>query len=99
MGGVKVLQVRLKNTAPRAAIDLIRQIVGQCHAAGAVCLVNDRVDWAVACGADGAHVGDEDLPPKESRLALGADRILGVTVRRAAPVEGATYLGLGPIFE
>jgi thiamine-phosphate pyrophosphorylase len=68
-----------------------------------VALVNDRVDWALLAGADGVHVGDEDLPVAETRRLLGPDRIVGVTVRgataaREAAAAGATYVGLGPVF-
>src|SRR5262249_11116432 len=69
-----------------------------------VTLVNDRVDWALLSGAHGVHLGDEDLPPAEARRLLGPDRIVGVTVRgasgaREAATAGATYVGLGPVFD
>ncbi|HEX4620985.1 MAG TPA: thiamine phosphate synthase, partial [Myxococcaceae bacterium] len=57
-GGVQVLKVRYKRTAERRALDELGRVVGLCREAGAVCLVNDRVDWALAVEADGAHVGD-----------------------------------------
>jgi len=61
------------------------------------------VDWTLLSGADGVHLGDEDLPPAEARRLLGPDRIIGVTVRGAAGAAGAaqagaTYVGLGPVF-
>jgi thiamine-phosphate pyrophosphorylase len=102
-GGVRVLQVRHKRTPERRALDELAGVVALCRQAGAVCLVNDRVDWALACNADGAHVGDLDLPPEEARRALGPARILGVTVRngeaaRRASAAGADYVGGGPVF-
>ena len=62
------------------------------------CIVNDRVDVAVAAGADGAHVGQDD-EPEAARAALGPDRVLGISVRdadqaRAAAAAGADYLGV-----
>jgi thiamine-phosphate pyrophosphorylase len=65
--------------------------------------VNDRVDLALAGGADGVHVGDEDLPPEAARRLLPPGAILGVTVRDlrgalAAHAAGADYVGLGPVF-
>jgi thiamine-phosphate pyrophosphorylase len=102
-GGVQVMQVRHKRTPERRALDELAQVAALCREAGTVCLVNDRVDWALAAGAHGAHVGAEDLPAAEARRALGPTRILGVTVRttedaRRAAAAGADYVGAGPVF-
>lgn len=101
--GVRVAQVRCKRAVGRAAWEAVCAAVEALRAAGVVALVNDRVDWALLSGADGAHVGDEDLPPSEARRLLGPDRLLGVTVRgaagaREAAAAGASYVGLGPVF-
>jgi len=101
--GVRVAQVRCKRGPGRTAWTSVQEAVAVLRAAGVVTLVNDRVDWALLSGADGVHVGDEDLPPREARRLLGPDRILGVTVRgaagaREAAAAGATYVGLGPVF-
>ncbi len=66
-------------------------------------LVNDRVDLALEVGADGVHLGQEDLPCHEARKLLGPDKIIGVTVHTvaealAAQAGGADYLGVSPIF-
>lgn len=102
-GGARVLQLRMKHTPIRRALEAARTVVVACHRAGALCLMNDRVDLALLAGADGVHVGDEDLPPEAARELLGAGRVLGVTVRdaemaRAARDAGADYVGLGPVF-
>ncbi len=102
-GGVRWLQLRMKGVGPAEAVALGRKIVARCHDFGCRCLFNDRVDYALVCGADGAHVGDEDLPATDARRLLGPARILGVTVRNWAMIEqarraGADYVGLGPIF-
>jgi thiamine-phosphate pyrophosphorylase len=102
-GGVRVLQLRLKHTAASVAVALARQLAARARAAGAVLLVNDRVDWALLAGADGVHLGEEDLPPAEARRLLGRSALVGVTVRSAAEAEaartaGADYVGLGPVF-
>ena len=73
------------------------------RAAGAVLLVNDRVDWAMLSGADGVHLGAEDLSVAEARQLLGPAALVGVTVRTAEEVvvaraAGADYVGLGPVF-
>ncbi|MCP3099996.1 thiamine phosphate synthase [Myxococcus sp. K15C18031901] len=102
-GGARVLQLRMKRTPVRQALEAARAITASCRAAGALCLVNDRVDLALLSGADGVHVGDEDLPAEDARALLGPDRLVGVTVRgvegaRAAREAGADYVGLGPVF-
>ena len=101
--GVRVVQVRCKGAAGRAAWESVRDAVDVLRQAGVVALVNDRVDWALLSHADGVHVGDEDLPPAEARALLGPLRLLGVTVRsaagaREAAAAGASYVGLGPVF-
>jgi thiamine-phosphate pyrophosphorylase len=102
-GGARVLQLRMKRTPLREALAAARQVVAACHRAGAVCLINDRVDLALLAGADGVHVGDEDLPPEAARELLGPWRLIGATVRdaagaRAAKEAGADYVGVGPVF-
>lgn len=102
-GGARILQLRMKRTSPREALAATREVVAACHRAGALCLLNDRVDLALLSGADGVHVGDEDLPPEAARELLGPARLVGVTVRnlagaRAAKEAGADYVGLGPVF-
>jgi len=100
--GIRVAQVRCKRSSGRSAWEAVRSAVEVLRDAGVVALVNDRVDWALLSGADGVHVGDEDLPPAEARRLLGPDRLVGVTVRgagaRAAAAAGASYVGLGPVF-
>lgn len=102
-GGARILQLRMKRTPPREALAAAREVVAACRHAGALCLLNDRVDLALLSGADGVHVGDEDLPPEAARELLGPARLVGVTVRnatgaRAAKEAGADYVGVGPVF-
>ncbi len=102
-GGAKVMQLRLKRSADRPALEAVRGVVGLVHAAGAVVIVNDRVDWALLAGADGVHLGAEDLPANEARQVLGPTALIGVTARNldeivAAQALGADHVGLGPIF-
>ncbi|MBZ4418979.1 thiamine phosphate synthase [Myxococcus sp. RHSTA-1-4] len=102
-GGARVVQLRMKRTPPRAALAAAREVAALCRRAGALCLVNDRVDLALLAGADGVHVGDEDLPPEAARELLGPGRLVGVTARgvegaRAALAAGADYVGVGPVF-
>ncbi len=102
-GGAKTLQLRMKQTPLRQALAAARDVVRACRAKGAVCIINDRVDLALLCGADGVHVGDEDLPVEDARMLLGPERLVGVTVRgadgaKAAKEAGADHVGMGPIF-
>jgi|CXWL01.1.fsa_nt_gi thiamine-phosphate pyrophosphorylase len=101
--GVGVIQLRLKTTLEREAIPLIRLAVESARARTTPLLVNDRVDWALLCGADGVHLGADDVPVKVARTILGPDAIIGATARGAAQVTaahaaGANYVGVGPVF-
>lgn len=102
--GAPVVQVRVADeTTDRDAYQFAVRIRDLCDRAGAACLVNDRLDLALAVGAAGGHVGDEDLPPEAARRVLGPAAVLGVTCRdpaaaRAAVAAGASYLGVGPAY-
>lgn len=102
--GAPVVQVRVADTATdRDAYELAVRVRAQCDKYRATCLVNDRLDVAVAAGAGGAHVGADDLPVAAARRVLGPAAILGATCRdpdtaRAAVADGATYLGTGPAY-
>jgi len=100
-GGATTVQVRDKSGDPAAlAADVAASITS--IAGRAALLVNDRVDVALATGADGAHVGQSDLPAPGARAALGPGRLLGVSVKTvaqalAAQAAGADYLGAGAV--
>jgi thiamine-phosphate pyrophosphorylase len=102
-GGAQVIQLRMKVTPSREAVVAARRIASLCRAAGAICLVNDRVDLALIAGAHGVHLGADDLPISSARALLGPEKIIGVTVRnlemaKEAQAAGADYVGLGPVF-
>ncbi|GGK92699.1 thiamine phosphate synthase [Mangrovihabitans endophyticus] len=98
------VQVRVDDDmCDREAFELTSRILGRCRPQGVLCLVNDRLDVALAAGADGAHVGAEDLPVAAARRVLGPAAVLGATCRtpaaaRAARDCGATYVGVGPAY-
>jgi thiamine-phosphate pyrophosphorylase len=101
--GAPVVQVRMKGCTDRALHDFARSVVRICAAAGATCLVNDRVDVALAVGADGTHLGAEDLPVAAVRRIAGPGHLIGGTAReperaRRLVEEGADYLGVGPAY-
>lgn len=101
--GAPCVQLRAKQGPDRDLLALAREVVARCHAAGAICIVNDRVDLALASDADGVHLGADDLPVAAAR-ALAGDRLLvGGTARdpstaRRLVAEGADYLGVGPVY-
>jgi thiamine-phosphate pyrophosphorylase len=102
-GGAPVIQVRAKALDDRALLSLAEAVVARCRAAGATCLVDDRVDIALASGADGVHLGDLDVPVAVARRLLGPDAVIGATARDpesavARVAEGADYLGVGPTY-
>lgn len=101
--GAPVVQVRAKYLTDRELYDLARRIVDICAAHGATCIVNDRVDVALAAGAHGTHLGADDLPVALARRVAGPDHLIGGTARdprRAAELvaAGADYVGVGPAF-
>ena len=100
--GPVAVQLRVKSSA-RQAYDLTVAALPLCRAAGALCLVDDRVEVALAAGADGVHVGADDLPVAAARRLLGPSAVVGATCRaiasaQAAVLDGACYLGVGPAF-
>ena len=78
------VQVRSKDGTDRERLATIDAVLERCRLAGATCIVNDRVDLALAAGADGVHLGADDLPVAVARRLLGADAVIGATVRDAA---------------
>jgi thiamine-phosphate pyrophosphorylase len=102
--GAAALHLREKDLGARALLELARPLRDACRAAGQLFLVNDRVDVALACGADGVHLPSAGVPPADARRLLGAEALLGVSchseedVRRARD-GGAGYATFGPVFD
>lgn len=102
-GGADVVQVRLKDGTDRERFGRLVPVARLCADRGALCVVNDRVDMAVAAGAGGVHVGDDDLPVEAVRAVAGPGVVVGATARDAAGAArlaraGADYLGVGPCY-
>jgi thiamine-phosphate pyrophosphorylase len=101
--GARWIQLRMKAVTPDRWLDEARAAVEVCHVHGAVVIVNDSVDIALASGADGAHIGGLDGEWSKAREALGPDRILGGTVNDSADAARAAasgcldYAGVGPL--
>ncbi|HEY2921452.1 MAG TPA: thiamine phosphate synthase [Candidatus Binatia bacterium] len=101
-GGVTILQLRVKTMAPREFFELARRVRVETRARGCKLIVNDRVDIALACDADGVHLGQDDLPVAAGRKLMG-DKIVGISTHaidqvREAEQNGADYIGFGPMF-
>lgn len=102
-GGAACVQVREKTMPDRPLLARCRAVTEACHAARALAIVNNRPDLAVLAGADGVHVGEEDLAPGEARRIVGPDRIVGASTHSvadalAAVEAGADCIGCGPMF-
>ncbi len=102
-GGATCIQLREKDLDPQLFLEEAREIRKLCQAYRVPFLINDNVEIALACQADGVHVGQEDMAAAEARAKLGPDKIIGVSVHtaeeaRKAVEDGADYLGAGAVF-
>lgn len=102
-GGVNMVQLREKTCCTREFIALAERLLAVTRPLGVPLIINDRVDVALAVGAEGVHVGQEDMAVPEVRRLLGADAIIGLSVEslsdaRAAEDLMVDYLGLSPVF-
>jgi thiamine-phosphate pyrophosphorylase len=102
-GGCRLVQLREKEWPSGRVLPLAERLRARCAAAGATFIVNDRVDLAVAAGADGVHLGQDDLPARAARPLLRPGMILGISTHsveqaRAAQADGADYVAVGSMF-
>jgi len=102
-GGASLIQLRDKEASGRELLDQAIACLKLTREAGATLIINDRVDVALTAGADGVHLGQDDLSVAEAREILGEDKIIGVSTHsidqfRAALETSANYIAIGPIF-
>jgi thiamine-phosphate pyrophosphorylase len=102
-GGVDVVQLREKEMTDRDLLSLAKRVRGWTREAGALFIMNDRPDLALLAGADGVHVGQDELSVSDARKIVGPDRLVGVSTHsieqaRRAVLDGADYLGVGPTY-
>lgn len=102
-GGAPAIQLRMKDGAARDMVEMAQALLAETRPAGALLFVNDRVDVAVIAGADGAHVGQDDLPVGAARRVSPPGFLLGVSAESVelalqAQAEGADYVGVGPVY-
>ncbi|MEN6521983.1 MAG: thiamine phosphate synthase [Armatimonadota bacterium] len=102
-GGAPVVQLRETNLADRDLLEVARRIRTLTLDAGITFIINNRLDIAIACNADGLHIGQDDFPASAARKILGPSAIIGVSTSNVeealkAETDGADYVGVGPVF-
>lgn len=102
-GGASIVQLREKRLDDAAFLAEAERFTALCRRKGVISIINDRADIAVQSGADGVHIGQEDLEAGAARGILGPDRIIGVSAHSVeealrAQTAGADYLGVGAAF-
>lgn len=102
-GGATIVQIREKDAKTRDFLEAAKACMKICHAHGVPLLINDRIDIALACDADGVHVGQSDIPAHEVRSLLGPNKIIGVSCKtpeqaEQAWLDGADYIGCGGVY-
>ncbi len=101
-GGVDIVQLRAKRAGDDALLAAARRYRRACDATGALLIVNDRPDLAVAACADGVHVGQDDIGVARARAELGPDALVGLSTHSPAQIDaavtaGVDYIGVGPV--
>jgi len=103
IGGVRLIQLREKDLTAAELGLLAQQLRNLTHRFSAKLLVNDRIDLALACDADGVHLGEHSLPTSEARRLLGDDRLIGISTHSiddvlCATTQGADFVTFGPVY-
>ena len=101
-GGARVVQLREKTLATRAFVERARALKALLQPLGVPLIINDRLDVALACGADGVHVGQDDLSPRDMRRWM-PDGLIGLSIERIEQLDAAErlpvdYYGASPVF-
>jgi len=99
-GGVDIVQLRDKDAGDDELLAAAARFRAACDAHGALFVLNDRPDLVEAAGADGVHVGQDDLPVAEARALVGPERLVGLSTHTPAQVDaaaGVDYIGVGPV--
>jgi thiamine-phosphate pyrophosphorylase len=102
-GGATLVQLRDKRSDTRPMVECARAVKAALAPLGVPLLINDRIDVALACGADGVHLGQQDMPIADARRLLGSDAIVGLSIKtldqaEAAPLDLLDYVGVGGVF-
>lgn len=102
-GGATILQLREKDKTTREYIDIAQKVHAVAEKYGVPLIIDDRIDVAIAAGAEGVHLGQSDMPVDIAREILGEDFIIGATAKTVPQAleaynQGADYLGVGAIY-
>jgi thiamine-phosphate pyrophosphorylase len=102
-GGATLVQLRDKRSDTRAMVDSARAVKAALKPFGVPLLINDRVDVALAAGADGVHVGQTDMAAEDARRLLGPQAVIGLSIKsvalaQAAPIDLIDYVGIGGVY-
>ncbi|WP_414541119.1 thiamine phosphate synthase [Nostoc sp. CCY0012] len=103
-GGLTLVQYRDKTADDTLRLEQAMKLRQLCQTYGALFIINDRVDMALAVDADGVHLGQQDMPIDTARQLLGPQRLIGRSTTNSeemqkAILEGADYIGVGPVYE
>jgi thiamine-phosphate pyrophosphorylase len=101
-GGVELVQLRMKDAGDAQLLAAAARYRAVCHEHGALLIVNDRPDLAAQAGADGVHVGQDDVTVADARAIVGPDAIVGLSTHTPDQIEAAgdepvDYIGVGPV--
>jgi thiamine-phosphate pyrophosphorylase len=102
-GGVAYVQLREKDISTRLFVEEARAIKKILEPYRVPLIINDRLDVALACGADGVHIGQDDMPYETARKLMGKDAVIGLSVETWEDVEASeklnvSYIGVSPVF-
>ncbi len=101
-GGVEIVQLRMKEAADAAILAAAQRFAPICAAHGALLIVHDRPELAVSTGADGVHLGQDDVPVADARALVGPELLIGRSTHTPGQIEAAgeldvDYIGVGPV--
>lgn len=99
-GGVDIVQLRIKDGSDDEILAAARRFRSACAEHDALFILNDRADLVDSAGADGVHVGQDDVPVAEARSTVGPERIVGLSTHSPEQIEraeGVDYIGVGPV--
>ena len=103
-GGARLIQLREKKASPREFYEAATEAIAVARTLGIKIIINDRLDIAIAVGADGVHLGQDDLLVEEARRLIGPDKIIGFSthnLKQALEADSlpADYIAIGPVFQ
>jgi thiamine-phosphate pyrophosphorylase len=101
-GGVDIVQLRMKDATEQEILAAAARFARVCREHGALFILNDRPELVAAVGADGVHVGQDDMSVDKARALAGPERLLGLSTHSPEQIDGADgadYIGVGPVYE